>query len=788
MALFSSSNIFRYKLTTGGILVDSSASALDLTDHGTTGNANGFQGGTNTAALFDAGTKYLSHASAATYNVTNLTFAAWVYFPTALPGSVGYICRKFGGSGNRSYRFGVDSTGKLYFQKSHNGSTLETLNGTATLSTATWYHVAVRYNNTSKLCEFFINGSADNSATFTNAGIYASTADFLVGGDGSTGSLNGRLDDLYGENVAMSDADFAALYALSEDFPQTVTIDGIIGQASASGYTATVDKQLTITATIGQATASGNDAYISSDLTVDGVIGDATASGYTASVDRQTTVSGIIGQADASGYTAVVNFGVLYWVGGTGNWDPATEDKTNFSFTSGGAGGDGWPSITDNVIFDSNSNIPGGGASYTCNLINASGTYPSPGTSLGYCKNITLGNPSAGTLTFAKQTGRNNLVIGGSATIEAGVSLTGTGEGWLFISSGAETLTTNAVAIPWELLFRGTGGSITLADNLNNTGSAIWFQSGTFYGNGKNITTDTITLKTWYTLDVYPGAALWKCNGFYVLPTTGGSAYNTNVYPPATASDWEVRLEGVNTSGILFDDRRAKAPLGTRSYGVISDNTTGSGYVALLGSFTLDTLRTIRADSVIQDGTILGSGYTRTLTNFDCSGTAGHLNTFRPYSTSVYTFTKSGGGTITGNYMSFSYCTGTPTNTWYVGYNSTNGGNNTNLIFGNLVTITGITGDATASAYTASIDIPVTITGVVGDATSSGYTANLDFQITIPGSLAEAVASGYLANIDQQFDVNGIIGDVTANGYRATILFGRPMGRVMGSNVIRRMR
>ncbi|MFQ5335003.1 MAG: hypothetical protein ACE5DN_02905, partial [Flavobacteriales bacterium] len=43
--------------------------------------------------------------------------------------------------------------------------------------------------------------------------------------------------------------------------------------------------------------------------------------------------------------------GNYYWVGNSGNWD----DAAHWSATSGGIGGSGIPTLTDNVIFDHNS-------------------------------------------------------------------------------------------------------------------------------------------------------------------------------------------------------------------------------------------------------------------------------------------------------------------------------------------------------------------------------------------------------------------------------------------------
>ena len=48
-----------------------------------------------------------------------------------------------------------------------------------------------------------------------------------------------------------------------------------------------------------------------------------------------------------------------YWVGGTGTWDSTT--KTNWSATSGGAGGATVPTSADDVYIDANS----GSGTYT---------------------------------------------------------------------------------------------------------------------------------------------------------------------------------------------------------------------------------------------------------------------------------------------------------------------------------------------------------------------------------------------------------------------------------------
>jgi hypothetical protein len=73
---------------------------------------------------------------------------------------------------------------------------------------------------------------------------------------------------------------------------------------------------------------------------------------------------------------------------------------------------------------------------------------------------------------------------------------------------------------------------------------------------------------------------------------------------------------------------------------------------------------------------------TQTVTTFTASGTAGNLITLRnSSSTTKATLAKAGGGVIDVDYLDIDYIIGSPEDTWYVGENSVDGGNNTNIYF-----------------------------------------------------------------------------------------------------------
>jgi hypothetical protein len=135
-----------------------------------------------------------------------------------------------------------------------------------------------------------------------------------------------------------------------------------------------------------------------------------------------------------------------FWVGGTGTWDAA--NTTNWSATSGGAGGESVPTAADVVIFDGSSGadtVTIGAAAVNCLTFNA----------------------SAFTGTFAF--GTNKIVIAGNAatvfTGGTGYSVTGTPkiEFSYAGSTGTRTITS---ALPTEANvfdFYITGGTDTIA-------------------------------------------------------------------------------------------------------------------------------------------------------------------------------------------------------------------------------------------------------------------------------------------------------------------------------------
>lgn len=188
--------------------------------------------------------------------------------------------------------------------------------------------------------------------------------------------------------------------------------------------------------------------------------------------DAPFAVNGIDGGSNA-GFTITEPSGSgtdLYWVGGAGDWN----DKSHWSFTSGGAGGACVPFKYDNVFFDANSGL--GGATVT-----TSGN--------SFCKNLTWA-AGVGTTTFSESPSYG-LRVYGSVTLRPTVTFATTI--LEFYGSDAATITTNGGGATSSLQFyiaKTGSGSVTLTDDwINNTNQAsINFVSGGLNMAGRTVT------------------------------------------------------------------------------------------------------------------------------------------------------------------------------------------------------------------------------------------------------------------------------------------------------------
>jgi hypothetical protein len=155
-----------------------------------------------------------------------------------------------------------------------------------------------------------------------------------------------------------------------------------------------------------------------------------------------------------------------YWRGGTGTWN--TSSTTNWSDTSGGAGGFSVPTASDNVIFDQ-------AATYNVTMTGALA-----------CLSITV---SAGTVSFLTGT-TPTLQVNGSMSLVSGTVWTSTGAITFNSTTTGRTITTNGTTMSGAITFDGVGGGWSLGSALT-TGVTLTttLTNGALTLNNFNLTT-----------------------------------------------------------------------------------------------------------------------------------------------------------------------------------------------------------------------------------------------------------------------------------------------------------
>lgn len=194
-----------------------------------------------------------------------------------------------------------------------------------------------------------------------------------------------------------------------------------------------------------------------------------------------------------------------YWVGGAGTWNSVL--TTNWASSSGGAGGAGIPTATDDVIFDTSSGT--GTISITA--------------SSAICNNFTITATQALTFsgTVSNVKGSFSIVSGGS-TVTTGLSVTFTA------TTSGNTVTTNGHSIS-GITFNGAGGAWTLGSALTLSGVFTW-TNGTFNTGNYNITSsNNIRYLGTGTATINLGSSTVTTSGFNVMwdfTTTTGLTFN----------------------------------------------------------------------------------------------------------------------------------------------------------------------------------------------------------------------------------------------------------------------
>jgi alpha-tubulin suppressor-like RCC1 family protein len=188
-------------------------------------------------------------------------------------------------------------------------------------------------------------------------------------------------------------------------------------------------------------------------------------------------------------------------------------------------------------------------------------------------------------------------------------------------------------------------------------------------------------------------------NGTDVATTTSSGIGTTTVSRKMTisanhifeAEEKTFDLEGVgnifvksgtfvaSSSKIIISDQSGVAKNFDGGSSTYNDIVFSGDNITVSGSNTFNNFEVNNA--ALTTGLKITSGTTQNISNITSNGGLGNLTKISASTASGATLNKVGEGFVCLDYVNISWITGTPSDIWYVGGNSTNGGNNSNLTF-----------------------------------------------------------------------------------------------------------
>lgn len=270
---------YAYEEESGTTAVDSSGSGNTGTlTNGATRNASGQNG----KALEQDGTDdYVSTADAASLDLVSAgTVMAWVRLDTVGIAQV-IVSKGANSAASQNYALMVQSTNRPRCEIG-DGSSINAVNPTATLSAGTWYHLACVWDGSTH--KLYLDGGspASGSQTITPAGNSAALAVGKYGGNSRY--LDGRIDDVRIYNTALSQTEVQAAMVAPAGVETTAPSVSLTAPSGGSALTGTMAVS---------ATATDNVGVSAVQFRRDGVdLGSDSSAPYSVSWDTSLTPNG----------------------------------------------------------------------------------------------------------------------------------------------------------------------------------------------------------------------------------------------------------------------------------------------------------------------------------------------------------------------------------------------------------------------------------------------------------------------------------------------------------------
>lgn len=330
----------------------------------------------------------------------------------------------------------------------------------------------------------------------------------------------------------------------------------------------------------------------------------------------------------------------VYRVGTNGTWG----GSSSWALTSGGAGSNNnFPLPQDTAVIDESTTLTG-----TLNLASLN-------ISALDCSTRTTGI----TINFSAAASRY-----GSLTLGSGITVTGT-SAQTFSGRSTLVLTSAGKTITFPIVVEAPSGTLQLGDALT-TSNTITNTLGTLNANNYNLTCTTFASDNSNTRTITMGSGLWTLSGtgtVWTTATTTGLTFNKN------------------TANILLSDTSTTARTftgGGLTYNKLTiGGATGTSTLTIGGANSFSELA---SDKTVAH-TITLSSNQGTIDTWTITGTSGNVVTFNSSAAGTRrTFTLTNATTGI-DYLAVQDIGELSGNKFYVGANSTNNGNNSNVYF-----------------------------------------------------------------------------------------------------------
>jgi hypothetical protein len=280
-----------------------------------------------------------------------------------------------------------------------------------------------------------------------------------------------------------------------------------------------------------------------------------------------------------------------------------------------------------------------------------------------------------GTISAAAFTGTlttsTDCTCYGSITLGSGLTLTASTQAYTLAGRGTHTLTSAGKTWAKNFMIDAPGGSYTLQDALVMGGvlNTLTLISGTFDANDFDVTCGVFSSTNSNVRTLSMGSGTWNLRAVSNICWTTATITNLTLNEE-TSLIKIAPLSAVTTPYVVFVS-------GTETFYNLEIDTDNTNFSTLVnaGGCVFNNIRINPGCKVL-----FAASTTTTATTWEIEGTSGSPIELASTTTTAAVVAKAGGGTVTADYATITYLTGTPADTFYA-TNSTDGGNNTGWTF-----------------------------------------------------------------------------------------------------------